>query len=84
MHFILFKDSFGELLGKGSFGEVYKGEKGGRYYAVKKINETKMAAEIEQLFADSVSARFSLPFFVSNLFIFIYSQIEFSFLGKIF
>lgn len=54
----------GEMLGKGSFGEVYKCKKGDKEYALKCIDESKMGAEVEQAFADSISARLNSKFLV--------------------
>lgn len=55
---------FCEILGKGSFGEVYKCKKDGKDYAVKCIDESKMSAEMEQAFADSISAQLNSKFLI--------------------
>lgn len=56
--------TFGEVLGKGGFGEVYKCHKAGKDYAVKRIDESKSTANVEQSFAQYVSARLNSPFLV--------------------
>lgn len=56
--------TFGEVLGKGSFGEVYKAEKGGFECAVKRIDESHLSGDVEQSFADSISARLNSKFLV--------------------